>query len=487
MKLSQRIALNSTVQAARQIFTALVGILSVGIVTRYLSVDNYGAVLAGLVLVTLFSLATDFGVSAMTVRAMSRDPDREVAIQSSAFWVWVACTVPTALLIYGISLVAYPGPEHATTRTAVLVLLTIFPLGPFAGVAYARAMADQRIWVVSVAGIVARALSLGAIVAVVAMDLGPIGIAGAFASGYVIEQLLEIAFVRPKIAFGEGLHRARIWSLVVAAVPLGTVMVINGLYFRLDAFLLSLLGTERDVAVYGVAYKGFESLLALPNFVMITLIPVLSKLEFDSPRYQELVQKAFSAMVILALPIMGFALFGSEAMVALGGAKYSSGGLVLAMIMCAVAFSCVQAVFGNAMVTQGRQGQLLKVSVSVLVANGLLNLAAIPLFGDRGAAGALILTELLSILFTGWVYSRHAPLPRIYRPVRSALALLMLVVVGVLCLQFDSDLVALAVGVPLGLAAYGGALIALDAVPSFLRESFVSMLGRDRDAAPPVS
>jgi O-antigen/teichoic acid export membrane protein len=472
MKLAQKVALNSSAQAISRGFLALAGIVSVAVATRYLSVDQYGAVLAAMVLFSLLGFATDFGISAMTVRAIARDPENETAIASSAFWVWACFTVPTALLILAASLIFYPGGDGATTRESVLIMMSIFPLGPFAGVAGVRAIATQRVWILSIASILSRAGSLLLLLLAVVLDLGPLGIAAAFASGYVLEQAFIIVFLRPEIRFGLGLHRARIWSLVAAAVPLGVVMMINGLYFRLDAFLLSLLGSERDLALYGVAYKAFESLLGLPDFVMITLIPVLAKLELGDERFRELVQKAFTAMTIVALPIVGLSVLGREMMIALGGQKYAGGGLVLTLIMCSVAFSCVQAVFGNALVTQGRQTLLLKVSVTILVANGLLNLAAIPLFGAEGAAGALLLTEALSFGLTLIVYGRVADLPHVQQPARVATALAALVAVALVCQVISEPVVAIVVGATFGTIAYAAVLLALGAMPRYIREPF---------------
>jgi O-antigen/teichoic acid export membrane protein len=472
MKLAQKVALNSSAQAISRAFLALAGIVSVAVATRYLTVDQYGSVLAAMVLFSLLGFATDFGISAMTVRAIARDPENETAIASSAFWVWTAFTLPTAVLILVASLVFYPGSDGTTTRESVLIMMAIFPLGPFAGVAGVRAIASQRVWILSIASILSRAGSLLLLIMAAVLDLGPLGIAGAFAAGYVLEQAFIIAFLRPTIQFRVGLHRARIWALVAAAVPLGVVMMINGLYFRLDAFLLSVLGTERDLALYGVAYKAFESLLGLPDFVMITLVPVLAKLELGDARFRELVQKAFTGMTILALPIIGLSVLGREMMIALGGQKYAGGGLVLTLIMCSVAFSCVQAVFGNALVTQGRQTLLLKVSVTILVANGLLNLAAIPLFGAEGAAGALLLTELLSFGFTLYVYGRVADLPRLQQPIRLATALAGLIVVALVCQVISEPVAAIVVGAGLGTLVYGGLLVALGAMPNYIREPF---------------
>jgi stage V sporulation protein B len=476
VKLAQKIALNSSAQTARQLFFAATGIVSVGVAARYLTVDQYGGVLAALVLLSLFSVATDFGISMMTVRAIAREPENAVAIQSSAFWVWTAFVIPTALAIMAVSQIAYPGPENATTRDSVLVLMATFPLRPWAGVADTRAIAQQRVWVTALGSIGARALSMLAVVLAALLDFGPLGIAGAFASGYVLESLFSIVLVRPHVRLRLGLDRARIWSLIVAAAPLGMIMVINGLYFRIDGLLLSVLGTNAELAVYGVAYKAFDVLLALPGFVMITLVPELARLDPAEPRFQTLVQRAFTGMCFLALPIVGFSLLGREAMVALAGGKYADGGLVLTLIMLSVSCACLQGVFGYTLVAQGKQGVLLRVSAAVLVLNGALNLVAIPLWGDRGAAAVLVVSELLSLSFTLYVYRGIAPLPRVHMPARLLMALAALIAALSVSYLIANALLATLASVVTGLIAYVGALIALRAVPPYVAAPFASAI-----------
>jgi O-antigen/teichoic acid export membrane protein len=468
LRLSDKIALNSSVQAARQLFIACAGIVSVAVATRYLTVDQYGGIIAALVLVSLFSLAADFGITAMTVRAMAREPENDVQIVSSAFWVWVMLTIPTGLAIFAMSHIAYGGPEHAITRSAVLILLCTFVFEPFAGVASARAIAEQRVWLISLASIAARAVALLAIVLVAIFDLGPLGIAMAFASGFALESIFSIAFVHPRLHLRAGLNRSRIRSLVIAAIPLGTIMVINGLYFKLDAFLLSLLGSTRDLAIYGVAYKAFDMLLALPGFVMITLLPELARLPPDSERFNSIVQKAFTGMCLLVTPILGLSLLGGPAIIALGGSKYGEGGSIVTLIVVAVCFSCVQGVFGNTLVAQGKQAPLLRVSITVLVANGLLNLAAIPLFGVHGAALVLVASEIISLVFTMVIYRRIASLPHLVMPGRMLLALLALVAAISVRFLFADPIVGMLVAATVGLVAYIATLKALGAVPSYM-------------------
>ena len=130
--------------------------------------------------------------------------------------------------------------------------------------------------------------------------------------------------------------------------------------------------------------------------------------------------------------------------------------------------------FGNALVTQGRQRRLLVVSTSVLVVNGLVNLVAIPLLGARGAAGTLVLSEVLSLILTLGVYRRVAPLPALHMPMRSLLALAALIVGSSVRFVFHDATLAIAAALIVGLAAYLVALQLLHVLPTYMSRPLLS-------------
>ena len=137
---------------------------------------------------------------------------------------------------------------------------------------------------------------------------------------------------------------------------------------------------------------------------MVTLLPELARLDAGEPRFNAIVQKAFTAMTLLALPIVGMALCGTEMMEVLGGSEYGEAGGLLAFILASVTLACVQGVFGYTLVSQGRQGVLLKVSLTVLAVNVVANLILIPTLGLTGAGIALLASEVTSIALTMLVY-----------------------------------------------------------------------------------
>ena len=485
MRLAQKVAVNSASQAGAQLFSALAGVLSVGIAARYLSVGDYGQVVTATVLTSLLYFAADFGITPTAARMVAREGADEARILAGAFWAGVIFNVVTVIAIFAISRVVYAGEDDSTTRIAVLVLLVSFLLKPWAGVTRAKAVVQQRQYLMSLANVLSRVATIVALVLSVLLDGGPIAVAASFALGMLLEDVFAMLVLRPRLGVVPERREGRLREVVGAAVPLGTILVVNGMYFKTAALLPSVLATDEDVGLYGVAYKAFEVLFALPGFVMVTLLPELARLDAGEPRFNAIVQKAFTAMTFLALPIVGMALCGREIMQLLGGEAYGEAGGLLVFILASVTLAAVQGVFGYTLVSQGRQGVLLKVSLTVLAVNVAANVILIPTLGLTGAGIALLCSEVTSIGLTMLVYRRVAPLPRIQVPLGAVLAVGAMLAATSVRLLFESALLALAAAGIAGIAAYAGTLLVLRAVPDDLRHALGGLvrIGRPRSAA----
>lgn len=481
MTLAQKVALNSGAQALRQAYVAVIGIVSVAIASRYLPIEEYGQILAAVAVVTVFAVAGDLGITATTARMIAQDPDQRTTLISSAFWTWIGTCLTSSAVVLLITALSYPGSDEALTRQAVVIILVCSTvLTPFFGLANVTAIVEQRVWLLAIGTTTARTLSLGVTILAVALDWGPIGIAWGVGLGFLLDALFGVALVRPHLPL-----RWPDWSpirlLLAGAIPLGAVMIVDGLYFRLDAYLLSVLSSSAEVAIYGIGYRAFEALAMLPSFVMVTLLPVLAAYKPDDPHFSALVQKAFTTMCVLAAPLAGFAVLGGEAMTLLGGSQYSEGGLVLGFILASVAVGCLNGVFGNTLVAQGRPGVLLKVSILNLGVNGVANVIAIPLWGAKGAGAALLVSEISSLLCTMFVYRKVAPLPRVeHLPALLTAVALMVLAMSARFLLPESDLLRVAVAGVAGISVYLGTLVLLKALPPYITEPVSAGLGRLR-------
>ncbi len=483
MGLAERVAINATAQLIGQFLLAAGGLAAVAATTRYLSLKEYGALVTALIFVSLFVAVTDSGMTTTGGRELARAPERAEAIVSSTGLTVTAISFAAAAVAVAVSQIVYSGAGSADIRKAILILIPqLFLMGPRCA-AQASLLARQKMYLVSTAGVVTRIVTLGLVVLVAQADLGFAAMAAAYAAFPILGAILTVLLAGVGLPRIRGWNGALAWRLLKAAIPLGGVLVVNFLYFRLDLFLLGFLATKDDVALYGVAYKLVEVLILIPSYVMFTLVPAIATAERFSDRLNSLVQNAFSAMQLVAVPLIALSFFSKSIIGFIAGSSYESAGVALQILVLSLAASYLQQVFSFSLVAQDRQLLALFVLVGVLAVNLGLNLVLIPLFKVNGAATAVLISELVSLVAMGFAFSRVGSVPSLYKPVRVSLAGAAMVglVLGTrntLGPLLNSPMATLAAGGALGLAAYVLVLKQLDAVPPVASAMISSLMRR---------
>ena len=408
MSLSERVAANALIQVIAQVLSAGLSFLGLAFTTRYLSVAQFGEIQAALALTTMFQFMGDLGLSTIGARALARAPEGETAaITAGLFTVSAGFTGLLVGASLAATLAAYPG-AHSLARHAALILLIPLLLTPWVTVARAHAVWRQRAWLPATIMLGARLISVAAVIAAAQARTGPESIAVAYTLGTGLAGLGIAVCQREALTRPRWRLDARARSLAGAGLALSVITVINAVYFRLDAFLLSLLATPRSVALYTLAYRVLDGLVVLPGYVLVTLVPELARRPARDPQSARLIGEALRAVWLLVLPVGAGGVLAPLVIAALGGGRYHAAGTVLALLVPSALLACLNAVLGTAMVAQGRQRPLIAVSAANLALNGLLNALLIPADGARGAAIALLATELVSLLATVALYSRTA-------------------------------------------------------------------------------
>ncbi|MCL4354873.1 oligosaccharide flippase family protein [Patescibacteria group bacterium] len=63
--------------------------------------------------------------------------------------------------------------------------------------------------------------------------------------------------------------------IIIKALPLSIMLIFNLVYFRADTFLLAFFKESKEVGIYGLSYKFFDFLIALPLFLSNSIYPLL--------------------------------------------------------------------------------------------------------------------------------------------------------------------------------------------------------------------
>ena len=110
------------------------------------------------------------------------------------------------------------------------------------------------------------------------------------------------------------LTKESIWPLVfdksfakeifIKSFPIGLMLIFNIIYFRVDMFLLSLLAPTKDVGIYGLSYKFFDFLIALPLFLSNAIYPFLIKSKKEGKGFLSLIKNYFFVFLVGSFIIM---------------------------------------------------------------------------------------------------------------------------------------------------------------------------------------
>lgn len=410
-RLARNVLLTTATLVIARVVALAAGVVALSLASRYLPVRSFGALTAGMAYASLFAILTDLGLSTAGTREISRAPGGERGVLGNVLGMGLASAVVAAGLGLLAMEVVYPGAGNASTRQAIEILLIQVFVAPVTGAARAFFIARQRGYLIAW-GDVALPVGMAVFIAVaVAGNLGYRAVVIAITAGYVVQALAMAA-----IALAAGVrvryhHRSAV-RLMKVALPLGGVLLINYLYFRLDVLLLSWMKSNVDVARYGLAYRVIEGLMVLPSYVMLALFPSIARSEEDPGRLGAVIGVALAGLEAIALPVAALtAIFSPQLVVLFGGPKYAAAAPVLAILAVALGISYVAGVYGNALIALGRQRTLFWLGIGPLVVNLLVNLALIPPLGPTGAAVAVVISELVVLLLCRRYYIRIAGPP----------------------------------------------------------------------------
>jgi O-antigen/teichoic acid export membrane protein len=471
---ARKVAVNTSLYAIGRVVVSAVGVVATAMVTRYLGPDRFGALTVAVVYVSIVSLFCDLGLYVVTIRELARRPDEQPRLLANTLALGILLSVVAFAVTLGLMLVLYPGADRHLVREAIVLLALPVLASGVSGTAYAYLISTQRAGPAALAGIASSAALVGALTLAVALHASFLIVVGAYVLQGLVGHAVPVAFAGRALPRRPGFDMALWRRLAAAAVPQAAVLVLTSAYFRIDTVLLSVLASDRQVALYGVAYRVVEGLILLPVVFMLALFPELARHDKGSARLTELVQHAFSTVVVGVVPIVVIVVaFSREIVRVVAGPAYGPAATVLAILMAAVALNYLVTVFYQTLVAVGEQSRLAGTMLVVLVVNVVANAVLIPADGARGAAYALILSELASLVLVVRLITRVASRPRIDRLARVALATAAAAGAGfgLGATSFASSgpaLAVLAAGAAVVIAVYGVALLLLRAVPSGL-------------------
>ena len=191
---------------------------------------------------------------------------------------------------------------------------------------------------------------------------------------------------------------------LIQSFPLAVSNILVMIYFSTDSLFLSVFNPVADVGIYRLPYKILESLIFFPSMFVGLVMPLLSQTAFfDWPRFKNIFQRSFDALIIFAVPlILGTFALSPAIINILGGGNYPESVPVLNILIIAVGIIFCSTLFSFSLIALKKQKNLMMISGIGAVFNVAANLILIPRYSYFAAASTTVLTETLVAVLMLW-------------------------------------------------------------------------------------
>lgn len=411
--LRTRLLGNLSAQSATFLLSTALGLTTTMVLARHLGPEGFGGFRFLFAFIYFFQAVNDLGINTTLIRHLAQAPERAAELVQRTLGLKTLLSAASMAVAWAAA-AWWPGLT-AELRWSVALFAVILPIQAMT-LPIVTLQARAQIARASLAEALSRTTGFAALMAAVALDYGLFGVTAALVvgeiAGLAVVLVITRRFVTPVPAFDLATWK----DMLKSSLPLGTTLLLVSIVNRADFVLLQvLLGPAGLAAVgfYGTAYQVTSLAEKLPQFVMATLYPVMSRLvREDRSALTRLYRRAVRNMTLAAILVAGGVIWLAPIAVwILGGEGFEPAVRPLRILVLSTACLYPAIVAGDLLIAAGKPALNLRLWAVAAPVNILLNLVLIPRYGPSGAAAATVASFF--IVLTGGLAMARRELRRL--------------------------------------------------------------------------
>lgn len=404
---------NSAGTLVRQLGAGVLQLLTVIAIARVLGPAGNGQFAIALLLPTLLYSFLEMGMPTANAHFISSEQvSVRTAFDTSLRWSTILIPAGLAIGILSVWLAGdqwFPGVPASTLWLALTIypvlLLQTFIASIFQGLQDFKAYN----WVLLLQPAVTLALSLG----IIAVGMGTAtALIGAYLLGAVVTLIVSYKTLRRYFSqrrTERGAVRAYSRQITHYALKSHISIALAFFNYRVDVYLLNLLGNTAETGVYVIATQMVEKLWLLSAAVSVVMLPLLSQLTAEEDKRRRITPLLY-IWVFLLTGVAGVAtgLIAGPLIALLFGAGYESAATIIRLLLPGIVAWSGARVLAQDIVARGKPELNIYMNGGVLLINVIGNMILIPNYGGNGAAIATTVAYCLFAVQMLFFYSRIA-------------------------------------------------------------------------------
>lgn len=400
--LRNKVAKNALWIIGCRIIQAMLALVINMLTARYLGPSDFGVISYAASLVAFVAPVMKLGVNNILVNELIKYPEKEGETLGTSLAMTFASSVACIIGIACFVTVANPGEPETLIVSVLYSVLLIF-----------QSMEMIQFWFQ--AKYLSKYTSVTILIAYIIVSVYKIfllatkksvywfAVSNAFDYCLIAAALLVIYKLKNGQSFSFSFSAAKRMFAQSKHYIVPELMV--AIFAQTDKVMLKIMGENETVGYYSAAV----SVAGLTTFVFTAIIDSMRPLILEQKNngnagYENNVSRLYGMVIYLALAQSVFiALLANPIIYILYGSSYLPAVEPLKIIIWYTAFSYIGAVRNVWILAEEKQKYLWKINLSGALANVLLNLVMIPIWGINGAAAASLITQIFTNVIVGFI------------------------------------------------------------------------------------
>jgi len=421
---NQTIVKNTFWLSFSQLIRKIIKLALVVYAARTLGVEGYGVFAYALGLAGFFAIFSDIGISSLLIRDSSAEGKITPKHLSTSLYIKLVLISISVLLILFIAPL-FTNISEALPLISVIAIL--MALDGFREFTIAVIRTKERMELEASVDILTTTSTLVFGISALIIFNSAMSLAIAYTIGSGLGLIFNIFLIRKLFA--------HIWThfdkklakrILVDAWPFALIGFLAIIMLNTDIVMLGWLKNAEAVGLYSAALKPVQAIHLISGILAISTLPKISKFAKSSKeKTKKLLETSIGSLLLIGIPItVGGAVLSKEIVTLLYSAEYLNSVLIFQILLSTILIVFPMNMLTNFVLAYNKQSKFISPFLAAAIANVLLNIALIPLYGVIGAAIATVTTQLfaMTIIWTKMKKINHfVVLPHLKKIVLAAL------------------------------------------------------------------
>lgn len=389
-----------------KILSLIVGIF----IAKFLGPHDFGDLSFAVAFTAIIAAVGTLGLDSFIIREILHQPAKRDEVMGTAFWMRIGVSiflVPASVLIYLFfrSLADQQGAELTLVITFCASALFFKAFNIIDSYFQSQVRSKFVVQVQNICLIISSLIKISFVL----LKLPLVYFAFALVlDGIMLSVGLVIIYHRENLQIKAWVfNTSRAKSLLNQSWPLILSAVMVTLYMQIDILMLKYFAGSTEAGIYSAAARISEAWYFIPVAIVTSVFPaIIHARKTDIARYQRRLQNLYDLLVAISLPVALIVSLGADTFIRLVyGEQFDGAGVMLSIHIWSGIFVFLGSASGQYLLAEGFTMISFYRTAIGAIANILLNLWLIPMYGGLGASAATLIAYFIAT-FSILLYSK---------------------------------------------------------------------------------